>query len=139
MPLGWKYCGTSGRRCGNSSIVTLVYQPQLNQQRKTVGAEALLRWSVDGRAVPPDDLVFRRVPDQRVAPGLGRDGQRQKRQANGGGSKSVFHRTSTGYDNYARRIPPDHGTFDFPAFFCVRNRADRCRRNRTDLSCVYKT
>ncbi len=36
---------------------TLVYQPQLNQQRKTVGAEALLRWSVDGRAVPPDEFI----------------------------------------------------------------------------------
>ncbi|AOG24809.1 putative bifunctional diguanylate cyclase/phosphodiesterase [Acidovorax sp. RAC01] len=36
---------------------TLVYQPQLNQQRQTVGAEALLRWSVDGRAVPPDEFI----------------------------------------------------------------------------------
>ena len=35
----------------------LVYQPQLNRQRQTVGAEALLRWSVDGRAVPPDELI----------------------------------------------------------------------------------
>lgn len=36
---------------------TLVYQPQLNQQRQTVGAEALLRWSVDGKAVPPDEFI----------------------------------------------------------------------------------
>ena len=36
---------------------TLVYQPQLNQQRHTVGAEALLRWSVDGKAVPPDEFI----------------------------------------------------------------------------------
>lgn len=35
----------------------LVYQPQLNQQRQTVGAEALLRWSVDGKAVPPDEFI----------------------------------------------------------------------------------
>ena len=36
---------------------TLVYQPQLDQQRHTVGAEALLRWSVDGKAVPPDEFI----------------------------------------------------------------------------------
>lgn len=36
---------------------SLVYQPQLNQQRQTVGAEALLRWSVDGKAVPPDEFI----------------------------------------------------------------------------------
>lgn len=36
---------------------TLVYQPQINQQRQTVGAEALLRWSVDGKAVPPDEFI----------------------------------------------------------------------------------
>src|SRR3989344_3511634 len=36
---------------------TLLYQPQLNQQRHTVGAEALLRWSVDGKAVPPDEFI----------------------------------------------------------------------------------
>lgn len=36
---------------------TLVYQPQLNQLRQTVGAEALLRWSVDGRPVPPDEFI----------------------------------------------------------------------------------
>ncbi|WP_225584664.1 bifunctional diguanylate cyclase/phosphodiesterase [Acidovorax sp. ACV01] len=36
---------------------TLVYQPQLNQQRQTVGAEALLRWSVDGKAVSPDEFI----------------------------------------------------------------------------------
>jgi len=35
----------------------LVYQPQLNQQRQTVGAEALLRWSVDDKAVPPDEFI----------------------------------------------------------------------------------
>ena len=36
---------------------TLVYQPQLDQQHHTVGAEALLRWSVDGKAVPPDEFI----------------------------------------------------------------------------------
>ncbi len=36
---------------------TLVYQPQLNHLRHTVGAEALLRWSVDGKAVPPDEFI----------------------------------------------------------------------------------
>ena len=36
---------------------TLAYQPQLDHQRRTVGAEALLRWSVDGRAVPPDEFI----------------------------------------------------------------------------------
>ncbi len=36
---------------------TLVYQPQLNHLRQTVGAEALLRWSVDGRPVPPDEFI----------------------------------------------------------------------------------
>ncbi|MDD2179694.1 bifunctional diguanylate cyclase/phosphodiesterase [Acidovorax sp. D2M1] len=36
---------------------TLVYQPQLNQQRQTVGAEALLRWSVDGKVVSPDEFI----------------------------------------------------------------------------------
>ena len=35
----------------------LVYQPQLNHLRHTVGAEALLRWSVDGKAVPPDEFI----------------------------------------------------------------------------------
>ncbi|MBU0747539.1 MAG: EAL domain-containing protein [Gammaproteobacteria bacterium] len=36
---------------------TLVYQPQLDHLRQTVGAEALLRWSVDGKAVPPDEFI----------------------------------------------------------------------------------
>jgi len=36
---------------------TLVYQPQLNHLRQTVGAEALLRWSVDGKPVPPDAFI----------------------------------------------------------------------------------
>jgi diguanylate cyclase (GGDEF)-like protein len=36
---------------------TLVYQPQLNQQRQTVGAEALLRWSMEGKPVPPDEFI----------------------------------------------------------------------------------
>lgn len=36
---------------------TLVYQPQLNHLRQTVGAEALLRWSVDGKPVPPDEFI----------------------------------------------------------------------------------
>ena len=36
---------------------TLVYQPQLNHLRHTVGAEALLRWSVDGKAVAPDEFI----------------------------------------------------------------------------------
>jgi len=35
----------------------LVYQPQLSRQRQTVGAEALLRWSVDGKAGPPDEFI----------------------------------------------------------------------------------
>lgn len=35
----------------------LVYQPQFNHQRQTVGAEALLRWSVDGKPVPPDEFI----------------------------------------------------------------------------------
>ena len=35
----------------------LVYQPQLNHLRQTVGAEALLRWSVDGKPVPPDEFI----------------------------------------------------------------------------------
>ncbi len=35
----------------------LVYQPQLGPQRLAVGAEALLRWSVDGRQVPPDEFI----------------------------------------------------------------------------------
>ena len=36
---------------------TLVYQPQLNHLRQTVGAEVLLRWSVDGKPVPPDEFI----------------------------------------------------------------------------------
>lgn len=36
---------------------SLVYQPQLNHLRQTVGAEALLRWSVDGKPVPPDEFI----------------------------------------------------------------------------------
>ena len=36
---------------------TLVYQPQLNHLRQTVGAEALLRWSVNGKPVPPDEFI----------------------------------------------------------------------------------
>ncbi|MFY3385972.1 putative bifunctional diguanylate cyclase/phosphodiesterase [Paracidovorax sp. MALMAid1276] len=36
---------------------TLVYQPQLNAQREMVGAEALLRWTLDGRSVPPDEFI----------------------------------------------------------------------------------
>ncbi len=36
---------------------SLVYQPQLNHLRQTVGAEALLRWSVDGKLVPPDEFI----------------------------------------------------------------------------------
>lgn len=36
---------------------TLAYQPQLDHLRQAVGAEVLLRWSVDGRAVPPDEFI----------------------------------------------------------------------------------
>ncbi|PJI97848.1 diguanylate cyclase (GGDEF)-like protein [Acidovorax sp. 69] len=36
---------------------SLVYQPQLNHLRQTVGAEALLRWSVDGKPVSPDEFI----------------------------------------------------------------------------------
>ena len=36
---------------------SLVYQPQLNHLRQTVGAEALLRWSVDGKQIPPDEFI----------------------------------------------------------------------------------
>ncbi|MFN4120221.1 putative bifunctional diguanylate cyclase/phosphodiesterase [Acidovorax sp.] len=36
---------------------TLVYQPQFNAERKLVGVEALLRWSLDGQPVPPDEFI----------------------------------------------------------------------------------
>ncbi|WP_374249087.1 putative bifunctional diguanylate cyclase/phosphodiesterase [Thermomonas sp.] len=35
----------------------LVYQPQYDQQRVLIGLEALLRWTVDGTSVPPDEFI----------------------------------------------------------------------------------
>jgi diguanylate cyclase len=37
--------------------LSLEYQPQLDRHRQLVGLEALMRWRMDGRMVPPDEFI----------------------------------------------------------------------------------